>query len=111
MVLFRWFSLTLIVLAFMLLGADIISTLEMGTGVVVRPMDKVLLLFGLDVKPWLQASFSPNVANALVAVLSLPGWVTLGVAGLMMTLLIAPRRELAAEPAHAEADGDRDHEH
>jgi hypothetical protein len=109
MVLFRWFSLTLIVLALMLLGADIISTLEAGTGVVVRPMDKVLLLFGLDAKPWIQASFSPNVSNALVAVLSLPGWATLGVVGVMLTLLIPPRRERPPEPAHAEAEHEHEH--
>ena len=108
MALFRWFSLTLIVLAFMLLGADIISTLEMGSGVVVRPMDKILLLFGLDAKPWVQASFSPNVSSALVAVLSLPGWATLGVVGVILTLLVPPRRE-RAEPAHAEEDHDHEH--
>ena len=107
MFLFRWFSLTLIVLALMLLGADIISTLEAGTGVIVRPMDKVLLLFGLDGKPWIQASFSTAVANALLAVLSLPGWATLGVVGVLFMLLFPPRRTRPPERTVAEAE----HEH
>jgi hypothetical protein len=104
MVMFRWFSLTLIVLALMLLGADIISTLEAGSGVVVRSMDKVLLLFGVDAKPWIQATFSTAVANAFLAALASPGWATLGIIGVILALMMPARRESAPEPLHAPAE-------
>jgi hypothetical protein len=103
MVLFRWLSLTLIVLALMLLGADIISTLEAGSGVVVRSLDKILLLFGVDAKPWIQTTFSSTIANGFLAVLSSPGWATFGVVGVVFTLIVPGRRE-RREPAAAPAE-------
>jgi hypothetical protein len=100
MVVFRWLSLTLIVLALMLLGADIISSLEAGSGVVVRSLDKVFLLFGLDAKPWIQTRFSSGFANAFLAVLSSPGWATLGIVGVVLALIVPSRRE-KRQPAAA----------
>lgn len=100
MIVLRWFSLSLIVLALMLLGADIISTLEAGSGVVVRSLDKVLLLFNLDPKPWIQTAFSSSIANAVIAVLLSPGWAIFGIAGVFLTLILPGRRE-RREPAAA----------
>ena len=93
MVVFRWFSLTLIVLALMLLGADIVSTLEAANGVVVRSLDKDLLLFGIDAKPWIETRVLAGVASAFLAVLSFPGWATLGIVGVVLALIVPARRE------------------
>src|SRR5207237_9116819 len=104
MVLFRWLSLTLIVLALMLLGADIVSTLEAGSGVIIRSLDKVLLLFNMDLKPWVQNTFSPSVANVLLSILSSPAWVTLGILGIVFSFIAPARRERAPEHAPAPAE-------
>ena len=100
MVIFRWLSLTLIVLALMLLGADIISTLEAASGVVVRSLDKVLLLFGHDVKPWIGRTFPAVVGNVLLAILGSPGWVTLGILGVVVALIVPGRRRERHEAGH-----------
>jgi hypothetical protein len=105
MVVFRWFSFILIVLALMLLGADIVSTREAAGGVVLRSLDKDLLLFGLDAKPWVQATFSAGFASAVLALLSFPAWATLGIVGVVLALIVPGRRkkrESAAVDLHEE---------
>jgi hypothetical protein len=99
MVVFRWLSLVLIVLALMLLGADIVSTLEAAGGTVVRSLDRVLLLVGFDAKPWVQTKFPPGVANAFLAILSTPGWVTFGIIGVILVLIVPARRARHAHEA------------
>ena len=93
MALFRWLSLLLIVVALMLLGADVVSTLESPAGVVVRSLDKVLLLAGVDGKIWVQARFAPAIANALLAILASPGWAVIGIVGVVLALITPGRRE------------------
>ena len=92
MVVIRWFSLLLIVLALMLLGADIISTLEMPGMVVVRPLEKILMLFGFQSRPWVEANFAPWLVNPSLAVLASPGWAILGILGVIFSLLAPNRR-------------------
>ena len=106
MAVFRWLSFVLIVLALMLLGADIISSLESSTGAVVRSLDRVLLLFGLDAKPWVLARFSSGIANALLAILSTPGWITFGIIGVILVLILPARRERQVHeaPEHPPAE-------
>ena len=99
MIVLRFFSLILIVLALMLLGADIISTLEMNGAIVIRSLDRVLLLVGLDPKPWLQTNAPPQLANACIALLGWAGWLTLGVLGLVLGLFTpSPRKTVHIPP-------------
>lgn len=93
MLIFRLIGLVLIVLALMLLGADLVSTLEKNGETVMRSFDQILLLVGVDAKPWLQQLLSPPFANGFVAVLSWPGWAVLGIPGAILGMLAAGRRE------------------
>jgi hypothetical protein len=92
MIVIRWFSLLLIVLALMLLGADIVSTLEMPGAVVVRPLEKIFMLFGFQSRPWVEANFAPWLVNPSLAVLASPGWAILGILGVIFSLLAPSRR-------------------
>lgn len=76
MIIFRWLSLVLIVLAVMLLGADLVGTLE-KKAVVIRSLHNVVLLFNYDAKEAMVASFPPQVVNAAVTIIDAPGWLTL----------------------------------
>ncbi|HEY4264686.1 MAG TPA: hypothetical protein VGM72_05165 [Micropepsaceae bacterium] len=93
MIVFRLFGLLLIVLALMLLGADLVSTLEKNGETVIRSLDQILMLLGADVKPWLQEQLSPQFANVLLVALSWPGWAILGILGTLLAMLSAGHRE------------------
>jgi len=56
----RVLSLALIVIALMLLGADVVSTLEMPGHLVVRSLDRILMLFGIDMSPGCKCIFRPG---------------------------------------------------
>lgn len=98
MVVVRWFSLVLIVLTIMLLGADIVSTLEMPGALVVRSLDRVLFLVHLDAKPWVEGNFISWLVNPALMVLSSPSWATFGILGVIVSLLSQPGRP-KAKPA------------
>jgi hypothetical protein len=93
MIVFRLIGFTLIVLALMLLGADLVSTLEKNGDTVIRSLDQILLLLRADPKPWLQQQLSPSFANAAFVVLSWPGWAVLGIIGVILGMLGAGHRE------------------
>jgi len=76
MIIFRWLSLVLIVLAVMLLGADLVGTLE-KKAVVVRSLHDVVVLFNYDAKQAAVESLPPQLLNVVVMVLDAPGWLTL----------------------------------
>jgi hypothetical protein len=99
MALVRWFSLLLIVLALMLIGADIVSSLEMPGVVMVRSFDKILMLFGTDLKPWVQTSIPPALVSPGLSVLAAPGWAVIGVLGVVFSLL----GQMGRGGAHKEA--------
>ena len=88
MVIFRLIGLLLIVLALMLLGADLVSTLEKNGETVIRSFDQILMLFGLDASLWVQQHVSP-----LRIVLFWPGWAVLGIPGIFLGMVSAGRRE------------------
>jgi len=90
----------------MLLGADIISTLEAGSGAVLRSLDNILLLFGVHAVPWVQTTFLSNVSNGFLAVLSWPSWTTFGIVGVVLAFIVRDRRE-KRKPA-ASHSGSRD---
>jgi hypothetical protein len=76
MVIFRWLSLILIVLAVMLLGADLVGTLE-KKAVLIRSLHDVLALFGYDAKTTLIANLSPHLLNVAVMIVEAPCWLML----------------------------------
>jgi hypothetical protein len=93
MVIFRLIGLVLIVIALMLLGADVVSTLERGGETVMRSLGQILLLLGVDAKPWFEEQFPPQLANAFAIMLSWPGWAVLGLPGVLLGMAASGRRE------------------
>jgi hypothetical protein len=84
MFLVRWFSIVLVVIAVMLLGADLVSTLEMKT-MVVRSLDQVLILFGFDVKRAVLANGASPVADATLYITGFPAWLMFGFLGFVFS--------------------------
>ena len=78
MVILRWFSLVLIVVAVMLLGADLVGTLE-KKAVVLRSLHDVMVLFNYNAKDVMVVNFPPQVVNAGVTIIDAPGWLTLAI--------------------------------
>jgi hypothetical protein len=93
MIIFRWLSLVLIVLAVMLLGADLVGTLE-KKAVVVRSLHNVVLLFNYDAKEAMVVSFPPQLLNVAVTIIDAPGWLTLAFLAFAFAL-IAPSSKAA----------------
>lgn len=85
MAILRIIAWVLVALGFMLLGADAVSTLEMGTPVV-RTTAEVIDLIGPTVSP----AESGPLAGASKFLLELPMWVIFGVVGVLMTLIFRP---------------------
>jgi hypothetical protein len=100
MVIFRWLSLILIVMAVMLLGADLVGTLE-KKAVVIRSLHDVLILFGYDAKAALIASLPPQVLNVAVTVVEAPSWLTLAFLAFSLAVIAPsskPARPLPPPP-------------
>ena len=99
MIVFRLLGLFLIVLALMLLGADVVSTLEKNGDIVIRSLDQILMLFGIDAVPWSERSLGPLVARVGAVALSWPGWAVLGIPGVLLGMLAAaPRKRYSRRP-------------
>ncbi|MSP94918.1 MAG: hypothetical protein EXR00_06560 [Alphaproteobacteria bacterium] len=79
MVFLRIFSLALIVFALVLIGADVISTMEMQGTLVVRSLAQILLLVGLDATATFQSYLPTSVSDYGVMVLNWPSWAPVGV--------------------------------
>ena len=88
MFIFRWFSLILIVLAVMLLGADLVGTLEKHV-LVVRSLQDVVMLFGYDTKESLIANFPQQLVVVGDRILASPGWLVFGIVSFLLAV-IAP---------------------
>jgi len=98
----RFISLVLIVISLMLLGADVVSTLERNGETFVRSFDHILMVAGVDAKPWLQQKLPPELANALIVAMAWPGWAVLGIPGTIFGLLTSgPRGRRAPLPPPA----------
>ena len=89
MFIIRWFSLVLMVVALMLLGADVVNTLEKHGELVMRSLEQILMLFAIDSKLWVQNNLPPQLANVCITIISWPSWLTFGVLGVILAL-IAP---------------------
>jgi len=82
-------SVFLIVIAMMLLGADVVSSLEQTSGTVMRSFNHILLLFGFDAGLWFAQNLPPQVADVCVSIFSWPGWAVIGILGTLLGLVSA----------------------
>jgi hypothetical protein len=88
MVIFRWLSLVLIVIAVMLLGADLVGTLE-KKAIVIRSLQDVLALFAYDAKQTFVTNLPPQVLGVAVTIIEAPSWLTLAFIAFSLAI-IAP---------------------
>jgi hypothetical protein len=91
----RLISLVLIVLALMLLGADVLTSLEKGGVITVRSIDQVWMIIDKSgdawFKAWLAKDLPAFVSSALNAIIALPGWAVSGVIGTVLAFLFGRR--------------------
>jgi hypothetical protein len=88
MFIFRWLSIVFIVTAVMLLGADLVGTLE-KKALVIRSLQTVLLLFNYDATQIFVANFPPQLVQVGVFIVEAPGWITLSLLAFVFAV-IAP---------------------
>ena len=88
MFIFRWLSIVFIVTAVMLLGADLVGTLE-KKALVVRSLQGVVLLFNYDATQALAASLPPQLVRVSAFILDAPSWITLSLLAFFFAV-IAP---------------------
>ena len=88
MFIFRWLSLILIVLAVMLLGADLVGTLEKHV-LVLRSLQDVILLFSYNMKDSLIANAPLQVVVVVLRIIESPGWLVFGIFSFLFAI-IAP---------------------
>jgi hypothetical protein len=91
----RFVSLVLIVIALMLLGADMVTSLQKGGQIAVRSIEQVWRFFGqgsLDgFKVWIEHSLPSPVPDFFYSVLALPAWALTGVLGVVIAFLFGRR--------------------
>ena len=88
MFVFRWLSIVFIVTAVMLLGADLVGTLE-KKALVIRSLQNVFLLFNYDATQVLVANFPPQLVRVSVVIVETPGWITFSLLAFVFAV-IAP---------------------
>ena len=93
----RGLSLVLIAIGLMLLGADIISTLEMKA-LMLRSLDHDLALVSLSPKASLDARPPAWWVSILSNLLAAPAWLLPAVLGGLFGYLSAPRKKKPAPP-------------
>ena len=88
----RLISLVLISLALMLLGADLITSLDKGGEITVRSVEQVWALIhpgGVAIfRDWAQHHWPPGAMHAFDKVLTLPGWGVAGVPGVLLNFIV-----------------------
>jgi hypothetical protein len=96
----RLISLALICVALMLLGADLITTLEHGGAVVIRSLDHVWTAIDRNsidgMKTWLEHHAPRPVTHGIESFLATPGWAAFGVLGVVLAFLFGRRTALEA---------------
>ncbi|SRR5579885_784769 len=87
----RFISLVLIVIALMLLGADLITTLERGGQIAVRSLDQVWAILAPDslnaFKSWIQHTLPSPLPGWTYSMMALPAWGITGVLGVILAFL------------------------
>lgn len=95
MIVLRLFSLSLITLALMLLGADAVSSLEAGGDVRLRSIEAVWAMIDMasvaGFKTWLDATLPAPAPGVVGALLSIPAWALIGAAGVLTAFLFRQR--------------------
>jgi len=89
MAILRVTSVFLIVIALMLLGADVVSSLEQSGGTVVRSFSHILMLCGFDADRWFTETLPPQAAEICIDIFSGPGWAVIGVLGTLLGVMTA----------------------
>ena len=93
-VLLRLISLILVVSAIMLLGADLVTSLE-NNKILVRSLDQVWALADksamLGFHAWCDHHLPGFLARGITAVFGLPGWGVTGVPGIVLAFLFGRR--------------------
>jgi hypothetical protein len=94
---FRIIGLILLSLALLLLGADIVSTLE-GDVLRLRSTDYILGLFNASPRPWLDANPDQWWGDVLSAIVLMPAWILPGLFGFLFALATRPARRPPPPP-------------
>lgn len=97
MVVFRWLSLILIVLAVMLLGADLVGTLE-KKAFFVRSAQDILVLFNYNAKDAAIAGLPPQILNLVVMIIEAPGWLTFAFFAFFFAIIAPSSRKVRPLP-------------
>lgn len=96
----RLVSLVLVCIALMLLGADLISTLENGGAVVIRSLDHAWTTVSSPsiegMKVWLDHRAPQALTHGIESFLATPGWAVFGVLGVVIAFLFGRRTALEA---------------
>ena len=88
MIVVRLAGLLLIIVALMLLGADVVSAFEAGGEFLTRSLDQIIaMLTGASPMSWLEAALPPSLASLVTIALRLPAWLSIGLVGLIMALI------------------------
>jgi hypothetical protein len=94
-VVLRLLSLILVVSALMLLGADIVTSLENGGKIMVRSLDQVWALFDKSAvdafHAWCDHHLPAFLAHGVAALFGLPAWAATGVPGIILAFLFGRR--------------------
>jgi hypothetical protein len=87
----RFLSLVLIVLGLMLLGADVIASLEKGGEITVRSLDQVWMMINapsdLVFHGWLQRTIPQPGAQWVETVMGFWSWAVIGLPGVILAFL------------------------
>src|SRR5262245_627830 len=97
MLVFRWLSLVLVVLAVMLLVADLVGTLEKKV-FVIRSLQDVIVLFGYDTKAHVIADWPLLLVNPALWIIGAPSWLTLGFLGSACAVIAPSTKRVRALP-------------
>ena len=104
---FRFFALLLIAIALMLLGADIVTSLETNA-IAVRSIDQIWGLLNASslhaFKSWVEMTLPPPVPGWIYSLLSMWAWGVVGVLGVIMAFLFG-RAGSARRKPHRFAPG------
>ena len=96
-VLMRFISLILVVAALMLMGADLVTSLEKGGHITARSLAIVWDLFekgGAEgFKAWSSAVLPGFLANAIAWLLGLWSWAVIGVIGVILAFIFGRHHE------------------
>jgi hypothetical protein len=91
----RFLSLVLIVLGLMLLGADVIASLEKGGEITVRSLDQVWIMINapsdLAFHAWIARTIPQPGAQWIETVLGFWSWAVIGLPGVILAFLFGRR--------------------